>query len=137
MVIGDISLDEDELSVLKLSPKFAVLSKLDDENVETDIEVSIAKLKYEIKRQEDMALMEQVDRENLTDKKMKLEDNVDGVTETEISEAKERQIFNPISKIFDYSRRRTTDLVENSKVYLPQLVGAKEESQLEMIRNLV
>ena len=47
-IIGEVYLDADELSVLKLNPKFVVLTKLLDEDVEQDIELGITKLKYEI-----------------------------------------------------------------------------------------
>ena len=36
--------------------------------------------------------------------------------EREIQEAKERQIFDPVNKVFNYSKRRVTDMKENSKV---------------------
>ena len=39
--------------------------------------------------------------------------------------------------VFDFSKRRATDCVENKKVHLPQMVGAKEESQLEMLRSIL
>ena len=133
VVVGGVSIDDDEKSVLKLNPKFAVLSRLDDESIETDIEVAIAKLKYEIRRQEEIELLESVELENVNEKKQRLDVERDSETENEINEAKERQVFDPIRKVFDYTKRRTTDLAENTKVHLPKLVSAKEESQLEMI----
>ena len=38
----------------------------------------------------------------------------------EEEEARCRQVFNPIEKTFDYRRKRTTDLKENSRVMLPR-----------------
>ena len=67
VVIGDVSLDEDERSVLRLNPKFAVLTRLDDETIERDIEVAKTKFRYEIKRQEEIELMERVDYDTLED----------------------------------------------------------------------
>ena len=46
-------------------------------------------------------------------------------------------MFDPINKIFDYSKRRVTDLVENTKVYPLKLGDVKEESEIEMIRNIL
>ena len=132
-----MSLDEDELSILKLSPKFAILSKLEDETIERDIEISIAKMKYEIRRQKDMELLDSVDHEFKLDKKAKLDDNCESEVENEINEAKERQVFDPLKKVFDFSKRRATDCVENTKINLPQLGDPKEESQLEMLRTLL
>ena len=39
--------------------------------------------------------------------------------------------------VFDFSKRRATDCVENKKVHLPKMIGAKEESQLEMLRSIL
>ena len=51
----------------------------------------------------------------------------------EIDEARSRMIFDPERKIFDYAKRRTTDLEENTKVTLPKSGEAKQEAELEMI----
>ena len=132
-----MSLDEDERAILRLNPKFAVLTRLDDEIVENDIEVAVVKLKYEIKRMEELELMEAVEYDTLADKRMRLDESVDKAEDTELNEARERQVFDPIGKVFDFSKRRATDCVENKKVYLPQMVGAKEESQLEILRSIL
>ena len=44
-------------------------------------------------------------------------------------------MYDPVAKRFDYSKRRTTDLIENTKVFLPKLVGPKWESEFEVFRN--
>ena len=113
------------------------MTRLDDESVERDIEVAAVKLKYEIRRQEEIELLEGVEYDNLTDKKIKLDESIENETETELKEARERQVFDPINKIFDFSKRRATDCVENSKVNLSHMVGTKEESQLELLRSLL
>ena len=38
VTVGEMNLDENEISILKLNPKFAVLKRLDDEIIERDIE---------------------------------------------------------------------------------------------------
>ena len=48
-LVGDIKLDEDELSILDLNPKFAILWKLEHIEVEQDIEICLAKIRYERK----------------------------------------------------------------------------------------
>ena len=50
---------------------------------------------------------------------------------------KSRQFFDLISNIFDYLKRRVTDLVENTKVYLPKLGDVRAESEIEMIRDII
>ena len=130
VVVGKISLDADERSVLRLSPKFAVLSRLDDDSIERDIEVGVTKMKYEIKRYEDQKLLDSVELDN-SNKRLKLERNDDYEKDNELNEAKERQIFDPVNLIFDFSKRRATDCPENTKVFLPQMVGPKEETSLK------
>ena len=137
VIVGNVSLDEDELSIIKLSPKFAVLSKLEDESIERDIEISIAKMKYEIKRQKELELFEEVDMDIMDNKKVRFDDTVEEETENEVNEVRERQVFDPIGKIFDFSKRRATDCVENTKIHLPQMGDPKEESQLEMLQTLL
>ena len=60
--------------------------------------------------------------------------NVDETeNEFELAEARERQVFDPVKKVFDYTKKHQ----ENTKVYLPKQAGEIEESELEMIRNLL
>ena len=55
-----------------------------------------------------------------------------------LTDAKSRQVYDPIEKKFDYSKRRVTHLKgENTKIYLPKLGELKDESELEMIRNIL
>lgn len=55
---------------MKLNPKFAVLVRLDDEEIEQEIEVAIAKLRLELKRVKDKETLEGV----IIDKEKKLSD---------------------------------------------------------------
>ena len=54
-----------------------------------------------------------------------------------IKSAKSRQIFNPQTKQFDYSKRMVTDLEENCSVHLPKEVNELYESQLGVLREIV
>ena len=53
MTIGDIDIDEDELVILMLNPKFAALKRLDREAMENDIEVGLCKARYEARQIEE------------------------------------------------------------------------------------
>ena len=44
LVIGDITLDDDEKQVLKLNPKFAVMLRLSEEEMERDTEIAATKI---------------------------------------------------------------------------------------------
>ena len=52
--IGKVKIDEDESSILRLNPKFAVLKKLVIEDMEHDIEICNAKLRYEKRRRNEI-----------------------------------------------------------------------------------
>ena len=107
-VIGNVKLDTDEKAVLKLNPKFAVMSRLIDEEIERDIEVGLAKMRLELKRLREKELENQVEIEIPEGKKLKLsgENNEKEKEEEKIEkeelleDAKSRQIFGPVRKNF-------------------------------------
>ena len=45
-----------------------------------------------------------------------------------------RSIFMEEEKRFDYSKRKATEMKQNTKVYLPGALGIDEESSLELLR---
>ena len=111
-VIGDVQVDDEELSVLRLPPEFAVLDKLRDEDFMHETEMAMTKIRWE---------------------KMKdLEEEDDVVDEEE--EAKKRQIFDPLEKVIDMRKRRVTDMKENSRVILPKPLTAHEEAKIAVRR---
>ena len=63
LVIGDIELDDDEKKILKLNPKFAVMLRLDDEEMERDCEISSSIMRYEIRTKKEQELMDMVEYE--------------------------------------------------------------------------
>ena len=46
-------------------------------------------------------------------------------------------IFDPEEKMYNYANKRASDLEENNKVTLPKSGDAKQEAELEMIRNII
>ena len=85
-------------------------------NADTDIEVALALAKVKKRR------IDNWNRET---------------NENEIEAAKERQIFDPINRIFDFSKRRAANCPENTEVFFPQRVGPKIEGQIELLRNML
>ena len=57
--------------------------------------------------------------------------------EETLKDAKSRQIYDPINKVFNYSKRRVTDLPENNRVKLPKEVEPKIENEIGMIKEIV
>ena len=58
MVIGEVIVDKDELAILQMNPKFCVMKRLIDEEIERDIELSTTKLRYEISALEEKLKLE-------------------------------------------------------------------------------
>ena len=77
-----------------------------------------------------------MDTEDEEELKMTKEDEMkdeDDLKHEEI-EAKSRQFYDPEEKIFNYGKKRATDLRENSRVTLPKPVSAINEAGIEMRR---
>ena len=55
----------------------------------------------------------------------------------EIVEAKSRQYFDLEEKVFNYGKKRATDLKENSRVTLPRPVSAEHEAGVEVRRKSI
>ena len=121
-MIGDVVISEEEKSVLKLQHKFAVLSKLDPVEMETDLELGFGKGRY-------TPLAE-------IEGKRKDEEEIDDETREKMEEQEAicRQVFNPLEKTFDFKRKRTTDLKENSRVMLPKPLPTSWEAGMETRR---
>ena len=94
-------------------------------------------MRYEVKKQEQIKLFEEVDYETKKEKRRKIENWNEEANENEIEEEKERQICDPVNRIFDFSKRRAANCPENTEVFLPQMVGPKIEGQRELLRNML
>ena len=128
LVIGDLSIDEDERSALRLPPKFSIMEDLIKGGLEFDQETAFAKLRMELQRELDEDLQEGDDEEpgeQDEDLKMKADEEM----------ARSRQTYDPVEGIYDGRKQRVTDLKECSKVHLPKPLPPQYEAALEMRRN--
>ena len=114
-LIGKINIDEEERSILDLNPKFAVMRKLKRQEIEQDIELGLAKIRYEVNRR---IQKRKTDEQEETDygyitsrKRARLEEKSTKEEEIEniMEDARTRRIYDPVEKIFDNSKRRVTD----------------------------
>ena len=135
-VIGEVELDENEKTVLRMNPKFAVLQKLCSEKLLREMEIGFTKIKYEIEKRKKNKIEEDIEREGLDGKKRKLDKDLTS-KENLIEEAKERQFYDPIEKTFDHSKKRVTDLQKCSMVYLPKVKDERTECEMDLIRNIM
>ena len=137
--IGEVELDEDEIALLSLPPKFAIRRRLKSIDMKTDAQMALAKCRYQIHREEqfkDEIVDENNDDENMMMMKRRKQltnDELDEIEKLDEIEAEGRRIYDPINKIFDHGNKRCTDMVENKKVNLPKPVDCFSESSMKML----
>ena len=145
-VVGDIKLTPEEKEFLKLNPKFAVEERLNSEDMEVETEMGLAKYRYQIVKEDEV--MEEIDDEVIADdndennrkkkKRRRLEKEEEELLEKiELIEAEGRQVYDTATKTFDYSKKRTTDLKENSEVKLPLPCDPMTESAINVVKKKI
>lgn len=115
-VIGDVVLNDDERLLLKNSPKLAITSQIDEEQVERELEIACMKTRWDYKSspgeynvEEDKVSEESKELENLT-----------------------RQVFNHEKKVLDFSSSKATDSKLNTHVHIPRAAPLKFETEIQM-----
>ena len=105
--------------------------------MEVDNEMCWAKVRYQ-KRKEDLVKEYNEDTEEANIKRMRLNsEEIEDLEKMERLDAEARRVYDPIEKVFDHSRKRVTDLAENSKVSLPKPCDPLTESSIELMRQKV
>ena len=127
LIIGDLTIDDDERNALKLPPKFSVMEDLMKGGIEFDQETAFAKIRMEIQRELDEDL--QGDDADEEDEDEEIRMKADEVM------AMARQPYDPVGGVYDDRKRRVTDLRECSKVTLPKPLPPQYEAAIEMRRN--
>ena len=130
-IIGDVELEENEMKVLKLHPKFAILPRLQEGGLDVDEEMANAKLRMQISKE--MEERKDQNKEMIEEEEEKSEE--EKVADLEL-EARTRQVFDPVEKKYDERRRRATDLKECSRTTLPKPLPANEEAKIEIRKEI-
>ena len=115
---------EEEKSVLTMHPKFSVIDTLREDALDFEQELAYAKLRIQIHKELD---------EKVEDEEETTEEEEEMIEE---QEAKSRQTFDPVEKVYDDRKRRVTDLQECSRVTLPKPLPTNEEALLEIRRGI-
>ena len=140
-MIGEINISEEERAVLNLNTKFAVLKRLNQIDMEQDLELGLAKIRYVVTRINKRIREEEIQETNYGTskmrKRMKLEERNEEDEKEIIENAKSRQIFDPLTFKFNYTKKCATDLKENKSVSLPKGVDDKIESEMRILRELM
>ena len=120
---GKINLTPAEIKLLEKTPKYQVLDALMEEEFEVELEILGTKLRWSIQKDIDESLEEDEVVEDLTAQE---EDNI------RIIEASTRQVYDRDTDTVDLSKRRTTDLPNNSRIILPKPLPPLEEAKLNV-----
>ena len=131
-VIGEIELTEEEKSVLKKHPKFALLDNLTMEKLELEFELGFGKYRYQIQRE--IKERKEKEKEMGESEIMREEKTPEEKEEAEAKEAELRQVFDPINRVYDPTKLRVTDLQINTRVTLPKGLPSHHEAWLEVRR---
>ena len=131
-VIGDVQLEENELKVLKLHPKFAILPRLHEGGLDLDEELANSKLRMQISKE----IQEKKESAQRLESPVDVEkSDEDMIAEIEM-EARSRQVFNPVDKTYDERKRRATDLKECNRITLPKPLPPTEEAKIDIRREI-
>ena len=93
----------------------------------TNIEICFAKYKWDMMSSDD-----DEDENEITEEEEAEKERIE--RESAIIEAETRTIIMKDGKVFDYSKKRATDIKQNTKVHLPKALSVEEEAALETLR---
>ena len=128
-----LMIDEDEQNLLKLGPKFSILTRLDDERFENELEQAIMKMRWD-----KMGIDDENKKKSESDAAIELvldEEQVEECREyEEMIEARTRMIYDVEGNNLDFTRRRTTDLKNNARVVFPKSDDFSTEAKFELLR---
>ena len=133
-VVGDLAISDEEKLALSLPPKYGLMARLMDIDFDTDIEIGLAKLRYQLLQE----LGEELSKEDEDVLRKEMNETEKEILEEESlrAEAESRAVFDPLKKVYDNRNKRVTDLKENSRVHLPRPLPPGEEANIEMRRGV-
>ena len=120
-VYGEVSLDDDELNILRKPPKFAMFGKVEMFSIRQEIQIANTKLRWH--RREHGYGEDEEEKEETEESKI-----------AEKMELQSRETFDPVQKQFDFRKKRATDVKTNQRIYLPEPRPLNEEAELS-VRN--
>ena len=125
--IGEVTLTEEEESILRRSPKFSIMPPLMEDKMKEDMEKAYSLIRMELRDEGEEE--EEFDIKDNDGKTLK-----PGEEQSKEEMAKGRQVYDPITEIYDEGKRRVTDLAECTRVTLPKPISVEREAQIETRR---
>ena len=117
----NIVLDEDETNAMKLPPKFTLFPKVKLEEILIQKQVCDTKCRWD--------RMERLIDDN-GDIIIEEGDEVYKDDEEVVEENRHVEVYDPIRKVFDYTKIKATKIKSNPRVIMPGSRPAKEEAQM-------
>ena len=124
VVIGQVDLTEEELSLLNKGPDFMVVSPLDLTEMKVEMSVTLTKIRWGMwsKDQQNMSSPEILRQE--------AEETGEEQLERDKLEAEMRDVVGSSGMEIDMGRLRATDMKNNRNVYMPRPAGPRAEAEL-------
>ena len=145
--VGKVTLSKEEEEILTLNPKFTIMDRLDSEGMEVESEMGMAKYRFHTLKEDEIMddVMDENDGGDLDQergapksKRRRLDQEEEKIMESmELIEAESRQVYDSVRNIFDYGKKRTTDLKENAEVKLPPPSSASAECSIALLKNRI
>ena len=135
---NSIRLTEGERKVLSRDPKYSLMTDCSSEDFDTESERSLAKHRYgtAVKNEREKKEKKRISDATKTPQKgnSETEKNREDTLKHIWEESKHRHIFDPFTKVVDFSNRRPTDYEMNTRVKLPRPLDLEGEFQCEIRR---
>ena len=113
----ELILTEDEKMILRLHPKFSVRDTVTNENLEYEQELGYAKVRFDLTKENEESLEDEdsFDTNNKTptfgqENETREKERIEEMGEEE--EARSRQFYDPERNVYDYRKKRVTDIRE-------------------------
>ena len=135
---GEVELSEDEEAVLRMHPKMAIVTRLEQGYMELNQEIGYTKVRWQLRKEEEEET-ELIETQNQKKQKLENDDEEEKKKykeqeEREMEDARNRQVYNPETREYDERRWRVTDMQECTRIHLPKPLEVKKEAEIEMRR---
>ena len=126
-VYGQVTLDDDERSLLQKRPEFATFDKVQKTRLEEEFNTTMTKIRWD-RRTRDWTAEDQDNDKNTTPEE--LEQLQEQEEMNRLHEAEDRLVYDKDKNTVDLGARRATDMGHNQRLFLPNPRPPQEEAIL-------
>ena len=131
-----IILSPEEILILKKSPKFSIMSEVDEKDYKIETEKMLCKHRYSFKKEkkklyDHIETLEGKDmNKNLKKRKQDRKEEISKIW----TDTKDRYVYNPVNRSVSFLKRKPTDYKLNKYTHLPKPLDFETEFQCEVRR---